>query len=420
MTEISIGQDAQRLVIYIGEGDRWRGKPLYAALLEALKAHGLAGATVVRGVAGFGAHSRIHTAAILRLSEDLPLRIEVVDARARIAQAIEFIAPMVTEGLITLDDVHVVKYTHRYLTPLPADRPVSDVMTRQVVTLTSDMTLAQAWDRMLKNKIKALPVVDDNNVVVGVLTDEDLLERAGVGQRLAVAERLDAAQLKHEFERMGESALRVGDVMTSPPIVTHPKESLGVAATRMATRGIKRLPVVDERGKLVGVVARLDILQRVADPQTRAGTKPMLASAGRRVSDVMLREIPTVPADADLAQLVNTFVAANTHRLIVVDEHGFPAGLVSDADVVSRIQPNAQRSLLDALQGKGPVPASSATARELMSPQVLTAPPETVLTDAVQRMLGAGRKWLIVVDQEGKPLGLVDRQTALIAVTGSA
>src|SRR3989304_5135523 len=101
MTPGSIERNAQRLNIYLGESDRWRGKPLYAAILETLKTEGIAGATVVRGVAGFGAHSRIHTATILRLSEDLPLRIEVVDSREKISHAIEVISPMVREGLIT-------------------------------------------------------------------------------------------------------------------------------------------------------------------------------------------------------------------------------------------------------------------------------------------------------------------------------
>jgi CBS domain-containing protein len=419
MADISIGQDALRLVIYIGEADHWQGKPLYAALLETLKAHGMAGATVARGVAGFGAHSRIHTAAIVRLSEDLPLRVEVIDAREKIEHALDTIAPMVTEGLITLDQVRVVRYTHRYLNPLPADRPVSNVMTREVVTLTPDMSLAQAWERMLKNSVKALPVVDARNVVVGMLTDEDLLERAGVGQRLAVAERLDGAQLKHEFERLAESPQRVGDVMSKPPIITHPKESLAVAAARMAKHGIKRLPVADEAGKLVGVIARLDILEQVADPQTHAGKKHALASAGHTVADVMEPEIPIVRDNADLAELVSAFVTANTHRLIVVDEQGHPEGLVSDADVVSRIQPAQQRGLLNALQRRGPPPPSSVTARELMSPEVLTTTPETLLTEAIQKMLAAGRKWMIVVDAQDKPVGLLDRQALLKAVTGS-
>lgn len=419
MANISIGEDAQRLVIYIGEADRWRGKPLYAALLETLKAQGMAGATVVRGVAGFGAHSRIHTAAILRLSEDLPLRIEVIDARAKIERALETIAPMVTEGLITLDEVHVVKYTHRYLSPFPADRPVSDLMTREVVTLTPAMALSEAWERMLKNNIKALPVVDANNRVVGMLTDQDLLERAGVGQRLAVAERLDRAQLQQEFQRLAESTLRVEDVMSKPPITTQPEESLAVAATRMAKLGLKRLPVVDESGKLLGVIARVDVLQQVANAQTHAGKKPIPAAAGHTVGDVMLREIPTVPANAALEQLVHTFVTANTHRLIVVDERNQPIGLVSDADVVSRIAPAQQRLILDALQRRGTVPASPATARDLMSPEVLAVAPQTPLTEATQKLLSAGRKWMIVTDPQGEPLGLLDRQALLRAVTGN-
>lgn len=418
MREIALAQDAQRLVIYIGEADRWRGKPLYAALLETLKAQGLAGATVVRGVAGFGAHSRIHTAAILRLSEDLPLRIEVVDAREKIERALEIIAPMVTEGLITIDKVRVVKYTHRYLTPLPADRAVSDFMTRKVVTLTPDMTLAQAWDRMLKNNLKALPVVDAQNVVVGMLTDQDILTRAGLGQRLAVAERLDAEEMKQEFRRLRDSALTVVEVMSKPPITVLPKESLAVAAARMAKDEIKRLPIVDEAGKLVGVIARLDILQQVADAHTKTGRKPIPSGAGRIVRDVMVSEIPTVRADADLEELVNAFVAANTHRLIVVDENAQPIGLVSDADVVSRIQPTHQRGILDAFQRRAPVPNNSATARELMSPEVLTVTPETLLTEATQKMLAAERKWMIVVDEVGKPLGLLDRQALLLAVAG--
>lgn len=109
--------NAQLLTIYIGEADKWHGKPLYTAIIETLRAEKFAGATVMRGVAGFGAHSHIHTAAILRLSEDLPLCIQVVDNAERISRAIEITGWMVNEGLITVQDVTVIKYTHRDLNP---------------------------------------------------------------------------------------------------------------------------------------------------------------------------------------------------------------------------------------------------------------------------------------------------------------
>jgi hypothetical protein len=83
---------AKRLRIYIGDSDLWRGKSLAAVLLEQLKKEGLAGATVFRGVAGFGAHSRIHTAAILDLSTDLPVVIEVIDTPEKIQHALETVS----------------------------------------------------------------------------------------------------------------------------------------------------------------------------------------------------------------------------------------------------------------------------------------------------------------------------------------
>ncbi|HMM42819.1 MAG TPA: DUF190 domain-containing protein [Thermomicrobiales bacterium] len=101
------------LRVYIGESDRWHGKPLFQAIVEMLRREGVAGATVLRGIEGFGAHSRIHTARILRLSEDLPLVIDVVDSAERIERVLPLLDDMVDEGLITVIDVDIVKYRHR-------------------------------------------------------------------------------------------------------------------------------------------------------------------------------------------------------------------------------------------------------------------------------------------------------------------
>jgi len=98
------------LRVFIGEGDRWRGRPLYEAIvLKARELH-LAGATVLRGPMGFGAHSRLHTAKVLRLSEDLPMVIEIVDSKAKIDELLPHIDEMVAEGLVTLEQVRVIKY----------------------------------------------------------------------------------------------------------------------------------------------------------------------------------------------------------------------------------------------------------------------------------------------------------------------
>ena len=96
--------------VFTGEACKWHGRPLYMALLERLRKEGVAGATVFHGVAGFGARSVLHTSSILRLSEDLPVVIEIVDTEERIEQLIPILDEMVPEGLVTLEKVRVLKY----------------------------------------------------------------------------------------------------------------------------------------------------------------------------------------------------------------------------------------------------------------------------------------------------------------------
>ena len=112
MTDLKIEGAGKQLRIFIGESDRWHHRSLADAILEMLREEGLAGATVTRGLAGFGAHSRIHTTHVLRLSEDLPVVIEVVDRPDRIDKILPRLDAMVTEGLVVVSDVEVLMYRH--------------------------------------------------------------------------------------------------------------------------------------------------------------------------------------------------------------------------------------------------------------------------------------------------------------------
>lgn len=98
------------LRIFIGESDRWHHQPLYEALVLKARELGLAGATVLRGPMGFGANSRLHTAKILRLSMDLPIVIEIIDAEEKVNLLLPHLDEMVLEGLVTLEDVQILKY----------------------------------------------------------------------------------------------------------------------------------------------------------------------------------------------------------------------------------------------------------------------------------------------------------------------
>jgi len=99
--------------IFLGESDHWHGRPLAEALLERLRVEGFAGATVFRGVAGFGARSVLHTATILQLSEDLPVLVEVVDTAEQMGRLEAIVDEMVQEGLVTFEKVRVLRYAPR-------------------------------------------------------------------------------------------------------------------------------------------------------------------------------------------------------------------------------------------------------------------------------------------------------------------
>ena len=102
--------EGKLLRIFVGESDTWHGRPLYEAIVTRVRKEGLAGATVIRGIEGFGAHSRIRSSRILRLSQDLPIVIELVDTAENIDRVLPILDEMVSEGMVTLERVEVIAY----------------------------------------------------------------------------------------------------------------------------------------------------------------------------------------------------------------------------------------------------------------------------------------------------------------------
>jgi PII-like signaling protein len=101
---------AKLVRIFLGESDRWKGRPLYIAVVEAMRAAGLAGATVFKGIVGYGAHSVVHAARIVDLSSDLPIVIELVDTEEKVEAFLPTLDEMVSEGLVTIESVRVIAY----------------------------------------------------------------------------------------------------------------------------------------------------------------------------------------------------------------------------------------------------------------------------------------------------------------------
>lgn len=107
---MKIETDARLVTVYVNSTDQWHGRPLYTAIVQLCQNLGIAGATVIRCVEGYGAHHRLHTPRLLELSENLPVRIEIVDAPERIDPLLAKLGEMIGEGLVTVSPIHIMRY----------------------------------------------------------------------------------------------------------------------------------------------------------------------------------------------------------------------------------------------------------------------------------------------------------------------
>jgi CBS domain-containing protein len=406
---------ATKVTIYIGESDRLGQKSLYMAILEMLKAEDCAGATVLRGLAGFGAHSRIRTATIVDLSSDLPLVIEWVDDAARVARVMPRLAEMVSEGLITCQEVEVITYGHRELRALRAAAPVHDLMSREVRTVTPETPVAEALEMLIGKSYRALPVVDAERHVVGILTDGDLLARLGLPDA-SVQLALTEAELGRELAALRHSGQTVGELMVSPVVTTTEDAPIADAVRTMTERGIKRLPVVDRAGTLVGIVSRVDVLRALAQPLAREAPERVLPPGQHvRVNDVMVTEVPTVQSGTPLNTIVDLLVNATQRRIVVVDGQRHVLGIITDGDLLKRAGTGERAGLLQAfarrLTGSGgaTIDLAKRSAGEVMTANPVTVTPDTPLLDALRLLLRYRIKRLPVVDADGRLVGLVGR-----------
>lgn len=408
----------KRVQIYIDEADTVRGRSLYLAILEMLRAEGAAGATVTRGIAGFGSHSRIHTTRLVDVVSPLPLVITWIDAPDRVERLLPTICGMVREGLVTVEEVQVAKYTHRDLPALRPTLTVGEVMTRDVTSVRIDTPVAAVVDALIGRDFRAVPVVNANDHLVGIITNSDLVDRGGLSARLELLATMDAGDRQAVVAAAGANTAQ--DVMTRLPVIIRPSASLEQAVQLMLTEGHKRLPVIDEQRRVVGMISRADVLRSLGEgfPIPDNGEQPATAMP-TVVGDVMTRNVPVVRESARIAEVLDAVVSTRLNRAVVIDEQGRVKGVVSDADLLERLNPRLRSGVLGALMRRGrlvPDEAARTTAAELMTAPALTVTPDTPIGPAARRMVEARRKVLPIVDADGLLLGIVDRAHLLGAV----
>jgi CBS domain-containing protein len=431
--------EARLLRIFIDESSHYRGRPLYDALLEMLKKEGCAGATATRAIRGFGGHGVIHSEHVVDVVPELPIIVEVVDNLMQLEKIRPRLVEMVGEGLIIVQEVEVWKYSyHPRLREVPASATVGQVMTRAVVSVKADTPLVEVVRLLLdQHQFKALPVVDWQRRVIGIITDGDLLIRGNVPHSLSLLEKLDQESLKQLLDELHHNSKTAAEVMTAPVVTLRPETSVHEAAHLLIERQLKRLPVVDSEGQLVGMLGRVDVLKLVANsipaqaltdsPAPLAGSESA-PKTYRVARDVMRSGAPTIAPETPVAELLERLVTSQLRRMVVVDKQRKILGVITDADLVVRVSPVARPGILATLarglglkksdDGRAEVVqrSSARTARELMTTKVIAVGPDEPIEEVIRLMVQRQIKFLPVQTVEGQLLGVVLRSDLLRAV----
>lgn len=251
---------AQRLTIYVGESDRWDGQPAWHAILQLLRKQGMAGATVLRGLAGFGAHSHIHTATLVRLSQDLPMRIEVVDMEERIEEVLPALNSMVIDLLRAMLGKDIT--THEPPSNVEAAQVAGHVMSSEVPTVHAEDSIGEVADHLTAADTRRVVVIDHLSHPIGIISDGDLIRWTEAQREPGLVESV-LRRLRHdrEMQQRLADAGTAADLMSEVPAPLHTDTPLNEILTRMVNEQHKHLLVVDDDGRLLGLVDRQRLLR---------------------------------------------------------------------------------------------------------------------------------------------------------------
>lgn len=417
---------AKRVRIYLNEDDRIGRMSAVQVLVEFLRRENAQGATVLRGVEGFGATGEIHVSHLPEIARKLPVIVEWIDVSERVERLLPRIREMVPRGLVTMDETEIVLYEPHPVRQLSAALTAGDVMSREVTSVGRDTPVRRVVELMLGKVYRTVPVVEAG-VPVGIISNGDLVQRGGLGVRLDLLRGLDAPEVHSVLERLSQANKRAADVMTPDPVTVHARTPLPRVAEVMSQRRLKRLPVVDDRGALVGMVSRVDLLRTAAGgfPGGEEGTREMGFASDTPLSRVMRRDVPVVHPDTPLPEVFQAVISTRLNRALVVDADRRVLGLVTDAELIDRLapslRPGALRSLMHRLPFGSATPEERAAeghararrAADVMVTGVPVAREDTPLRAAIASMLPGSHKVLAVVDAGSRLVGIVDRADVL-------
>jgi CBS domain-containing protein len=399
--------------VYTSERARFEGKPLCQAIESYLRSLKIAARCVIlRGSGGCYEGGESASSRIVELSYDLPLIVEIILPEAEAKSVLERLDAMVLDGVVALIPATVTSFRSS-ASLVPRNLRVGDIMTRNPVCAHADFPVRSAAELLFDSGFKALPIVDLDKRCLGIITQGDLMARAGMPARLGLMRLLP--ERDREGWLLACEALRCGEVMTASPTSAKEEAKLADAIALMNRRKLKRMPVLDDEGRVVGVLARIDILRTIAMakglPSAHEPSSGELYA--RYVEEIKDRDSLSLLGSVGLKSAIEALIASGEQRAAVVDGEGHLVGLITD------------RILLRALGGQiggrfslGIGRRARRAARPIsgiMERNLKVATERMSVYEALGLMTEFGLKRVPVVDAEGRFRGMIRRDSILVA-----
>jgi len=385
----------QLLKIYLGESDQAPdGTPLYEKIIFLAKEKGLKGATAYRGIMGFGSNSYVHSSKILRLSEDLPIIIDIVDDADKIASFIKEIRDYFQEGSIAVIDL--ANFLHCPMT-------VREVMSTPPITVRVSETLMKVLELISEHKIKFIPVVDEENKLQGIITGRNVLQTLSLDLK-------SKNQTLFQAIPKDKKDIPVSLIMNKDVITVTPELTLIECAKLLSKHKVKRFPVVDAKNHLLGVISRTDILYawKSVDVFLPQGETPF----GKVAKDLAYKDVPVVRADTSLEQVAELVLEHYLQMAVCVDDREQVIGIIFDSDLIKYVLEQKDISVLSKIKeffGQH----KEVSLKDLLHTSFYYLQPEDDLQTIIQTMQKYKVKRLPVLTEERRLVGVVERDSLL-------
>jgi CBS-domain-containing membrane protein len=413
------------ITVFTSEDSYWNKKPLYEAVLNHIR--GLKTAArciVIRGIAGCYESGEVATQKLLELSYNMPLKIEVLIPEAEADFVLSAFEEMVTDGVVTMDDLNVCSFKSSKRL-VPKQLKVKDVMTPSPKVAALDTPVNDVIQLLLDAPFKGVPVVDASRHVAGIITQNDLIQKANLPIRLGLLTRLEPDQRKMLFN--SNAPQKVPEIMTHPVITIKEEQHLHEAVHLMIKHHLKRLPVIDDQGILVGMLSRVDIFNTITKHASKWASleeRNIEITNTTSLRDIMSREMHSVGPDTPVSEVIEMICSDEIQRVAVVDDQGCLLGLISDFDLLPLISGNPF-SIWDLFVSKLTFSEAgrkdkeliehvkARIAGEIMKKNIITIREDATVDEAIQLMTEKELKRLPVVDEKGVFKGMISRDSVL-------